>query len=201
MAKLYWKPGTLLNPVPVVLVTCGDYEGVKNIITVAWAGTVASEPAMVSISVRPERFSYGLLKATGEFVINLPNRGMVRAVDYCGVVSGKDHDKFRETGLTPVPGKQVKAPVILEAPLALECRVTSTISLGSHELFLAKVLGVQVEESLIEQTGRLNLARANLISYVHGQYWTLKEVIGSFGFSVKKHSGKNYKTKTKLRKG
>jgi flavin reductase (DIM6/NTAB) family NADH-FMN oxidoreductase RutF len=188
MAKLQWKPGTLLYPVPVVLVTCGDIQGVKNMITIAWAGTVASDPVMVSISVRPERYSHGLIKESGEFVINLPNRHMVRAVDYCGVVSGKDYDKFQATGLTPVPAKNVKTPIILEAPLALECQVTSLISLGSHDLFLAKVLGVQVDEHLVDQTGKLNLAKAELISYVHGHYRTLKEAIGSFGFSVKKHN-------------
>ncbi len=186
MSKLYWKPGTMLYPVPVVLVTCGDINGVKNIITIAWAGTVASDPVMVSISVRPERYSYGLIKDTGEFVINLPSRKMVRAVDFCGVASGKNGDKFLQTGLTPAASKSVKAPLILEAPLSLECRVDSTINLGSHELFLARVLGVQVDEELIETNGRLNLAKADLITYVHGHYWSLKESIGSFGFSVKK---------------
>lgn len=186
MAKLHWKPGTLLYPVPVVLVTCGDIQGAKNIITIAWAGTVASDPVMVSISVRPERYSYSLIKESGEFVINLPNRRMVRAVDYCGVVSGKDGDKFQAIGLTPAPAKNVRAPIIQEAPLALECQVTSIIPLGSHDLFLAKVLGVQVDEHLVDQTGKLNLAKAELISYVHGHYWTLQEAIGSFGFSVKK---------------
>lgn len=186
MAKLQWKPGTLLNPTPVVLVSCGAIDGAKNLITVAWAGTVASDPAMVSISIRPERYSYKLIKESGEFAINLPNRRMVRWVDLCGVISGKDHDKFKETGLTPAPAQHLKAPLIAEAPLALECRVTSIIPLGSHDLFLAKVLGVQVDERLIDEKGRLNLAKAELISYVHGHYWTLKEPVGSFGFSVKK---------------
>lgn len=190
MAKLQWKPGTLLYPVPVVLVTCGDLHGVKNIITIAWAGTIASEPVTVSISVRPERFSYGLIKASGEFVINLPSRNLVRAVDYCGVVSGKNCDKFRTAGLTPAPSQHLKAPIITEAPLALECQVISTINLGSHVLFLAKVLGVQVEENLIGPTGRLDLAKAELISYIHGHYWTMKEPVGSFGFSVKQLKGR-----------
>ncbi len=186
MAKLQWKAGTLLNPVPVVLVSCGDIGGLRNMITIAWAGTVASDPAMVSISIRPERYSYNMIKKSGEFVINLPNRRMVRWVDLCGVISGKDHDKFKETGLTPIPAQHLKAPLIAEAPLSLECQVTSIIPLGSHDLFLAKVLGVQVDQNLIDQNGRLNLAKAELISYVHGHYWTLKEAIGSFGFSVKK---------------
>lgn len=193
MAKLQWKPGTLLNPVPVVLVSCGDINGIKNIITIAWVGTVASDPVMVSISIRPERYSYGLIKTSGEFVINLPNRRLVRAVDLCGVISGKEHDKFKETGLTPTPAQHLKAPLIDEAPLSLECKVTSIIPLGSHDLFLAEVLGVQVAENLVDQKGRLNLAQAELISYVHGHYWTLKEAIGSFGFSVKKQGKRESK--------
>lgn len=187
MAKLQWKPGTLLYPVPVVLVTCGDFSGVKNVFTVAWAGTVCSEPVMVSISVRPERYSYDLIKQSGEFVINLPSRSMVLAVDYCGVVSGKTVDKFQTAGLTPTQSQHVKAPAIGEAPLSLECQVISTISLGTHDLFIAKVLGVQVDERLIDRNGRLDLGKANLISYIHGHYWTMKEPVGNFGFSVKKN--------------
>lgn len=187
MAKLHWKPGTLLYPVPVVLVSCGDFHGVKNVFTVAWAGTVSSEPVMVSISVRPERYSYDLIKESGEFVINLPNRSMVRAVDYCGVVSGKTCDKFQTAGLTPAQSQHVKAPAIEQAPLSLECRVISTTPLGTHDLFVAKVLGVQVDERLIDRTGRLNLGKAQLISYIHGHYWTMKEPVGNFGFSVKKN--------------
>lgn len=186
MAKLHWKPGTLLYPVPVVLVTCGDFSGVKNVFTVAWAGTVCSEPVMVSISVRPERYSYDLIKESGEFVINLPNRNMVRAVDYCGVVSGKTCDKFKTAGLTPSQSQHVKVPAIQEAPLSLECRVKSTLPLGTHELFLAEVLGIQVDERLIGSNGRLDLGKAQLISYIHGHYWTMKEPVGNFGFSVKK---------------
>lgn len=186
MAKLFWKPGTLLYPVPAVLVTCGDIAGVKNVLTIAWAGTVASDPVMVSISVRPERYSYNLIKDSGEFVVNLPNRRLVQAVDFCGVKSGRDNDKFKLMGLTAVPAETVKAPIIQEAPLSLECKVESIISLGSHDLFLAKVSGVQVDEKLIDSNGRLNLGKADLITYVHGHYWTLKEPIGNFGFSVKK---------------
>ena len=136
MAKIQWKPGTLLYPAPVVLVSCGDLNGVKNIITIAWAGTVASDPVMVSISVRPERYSYGLIKESGEFVINLPSRKLARAVDYCGVVSGEKHDKFEETGLTPVAAQHLKVPIIQEAPLALECHLKSITKLGSHDLFI-----------------------------------------------------------------
>ncbi len=190
MGKLFWKPGTLLYPVPVVLVSCGDLQGVKNIITIAWVGTVASDPVMVSISVRPERYSYNLIKDSGEFVINLPNRHMVRAVDFCGVVSGKDYDKFEATGLTAVAARNLKSPIIDEAPLALECKVSSITDLGSHHLFLARVTGIQVEEGLIDHNGRLNLGKADLISYVHGHYRTLAETVGSFGFSVKKRGKK-----------
>jgi flavin reductase (DIM6/NTAB) family NADH-FMN oxidoreductase RutF len=186
MGKLLWKPGTLLNPVPAVLVGCGDFDGVKNLITIAWAGTIASEPAMLSISVRPERYSYELIKETGQFTVNLPSRQMVRALDYCGVKSGREVDKFKETGFTPWRGETVKAPLIAEAPLGLECQVEQVIALGSHDLFLAKISGVQVDESLVDQNGRLNLGKADLITYSHGSYWTLKEPVGSFGFSVKK---------------
>jgi flavin reductase (DIM6/NTAB) family NADH-FMN oxidoreductase RutF len=186
MGKLLWKPGTLLYPVPAVLVGCGDIDGVRNLITIAWAGTIASEPAMLSISVRRERYSYELLEATAQFTVNLPTRKMVRAVDYCGVKSGREVDKFKETGLTPWRAETVKAPLIAEAPLGLECRVEQVIPLGSHDLFLAKISGVQVDESLVDQNGRLDLGKADLITYSHGSYWTLKEPVGSFGFSVKK---------------
>jgi flavin reductase (DIM6/NTAB) family NADH-FMN oxidoreductase RutF len=186
MGKLLWKPGTMLYPVPVVLIGCGDLDRVKNLITIAWAGTIASEPAMVSIAVRPERYSYQLLKDSGEFTVNLPNQSMVRAVDLCGVKSGKDGDKFQLTGLTPERAETVKAPAIKEAPLVMECKVDQIIQLGSHDLFLAKVTGVAVEDTLVDQNGALDLSKADLITYVHGRYWTLKEPVGNFGFSVKK---------------
>jgi flavin reductase (DIM6/NTAB) family NADH-FMN oxidoreductase RutF len=186
MGKLLWKPGTLLYPVPVVLVGCGDIDNVKNLITIAWAGTVCSDPVMVSIAVRPERYSYQLLKDSGEFTVNLPNQSMVRAVDLCGVKSGKDLDKFQLTGLTPERAETVKAPAIKEAPLVLECKVDQIIPLGSHDLFLAKVTGVEVEETLLDHKAALDLSKADLITYVHGRYWTLKEPVGNFGFSVKK---------------
>lgn len=186
MGKLFWKPGTLLYPVPVVLVGCGDIDNVKNLITIAWAGTVCSDPVMVSIAVRPERYSYQLLKDSGEFTVNLPNSLMTRAVDLCGVKSGKQIDKFKLTGLTPERAQTVKAPLVKEAPLAMECKIDQIIPLGSHDLFLAKVTGVQVEESLLDQKEALDLSKADLLSYVHGRYWTLKEPVANFGFSVKK---------------
>jgi flavin reductase (DIM6/NTAB) family NADH-FMN oxidoreductase RutF len=185
MAKIQWKPGTLLNPVPVVLISCGEKEK-ANLITVAWAGTVCSDPVMVGVSIRPERHSHQLIQANGELVINLPNRRMVRAVDFCGVRSGREVDKFKVTGLTKEPAGLVRPPLIREAPLALECKVESVSPLGSHDLFIAKVVAVQVEEALIDPNGRLNLAKADLITYVHGHYWTLDQAVGSFGFSVRK---------------
>lgn len=184
---MIWKPATLLYPVPVVLVSCGELAGTKNILTIAWAGTIASDPVMLSISVRPERFSYALIQKHGEFVVNLPNKKMVRAVDFCGVKSGREMDKFAATRLTAVAASTVKAPLIAESPLSLECKVTQIIPLGSHHLFLAKVLAVQVERDLVAANGRLDLGRANLLTYLHGHYWTLREPIGNFGFSVKKH--------------
>jgi len=187
MSKQTWKPGTLLYPVPAVLVSCGDFEKkTHNLITIAWAGTICSDPAMVSISVRPERYSFELIQDSQEFVINLPTTQMVKAVDFCGVKSGRELDKFNATGLTPVKATIVKAPLIKEAPLALECRVTQTISLGSHHLFLAEVLNVQVEEALINESGKLNLDQADLFTYLHGQYWSLDKPLGKFGFSVQK---------------
>ncbi len=189
MAKIQWKPGTMLYPVPAVLVSCGTFEN-SNLITVAWAGTVCSDPVMVSVAIRPERYSYHLIKESQEFVINLPSRRMVKAVDFCGVKSGKDFDKFKVTGLTKEAATLVRPPLIKEAPLALECKVVNILQLGSHELFIADVLAVQVSEELIEENGRLNLAKADLITYVHGHYWTLEKAIGKFGFSVEKRKRK-----------
>ena len=186
MARVQWKPGTLLYPVPVVLVSCGDYQGSSNLLTVAWAGTVSSDPVRVSVSIRPERYSYSLIKANGELVINLPSRKMVRAVDLCGVKSGREIDKFKIAGLNKEPAGLVRPPLVQEAPLALECKVDSISHLGSHDLFIAKVVAVQVDETLIDRNGRLNLAKADLITYVHGHYWTLGQEIGSFGYSVRK---------------
>ena len=186
MARLNWKPGTLLYPTPVVLVTCGDFHNTANIITVAWAGTVCSEPVMVAVAIRPERLSHDIIRDSKEFAINLPCRKLARAVDFCGIKSGRDLDKFQATRLTREPARFIKAPLIAEAPLALECKVHSVQKLGSHDLFIGRVLGIQVDEDLIDNTGKLNLAKADLITYVHGQYWTLKEAVGSFGYSVRK---------------
>ncbi|MDD3953176.1 MAG: flavin reductase family protein [Lentisphaeria bacterium] len=188
--KVIWPGSTQLAPVPAVLVACGNSGGHKaNLITIAWAGIVCSKPPMLSISVRPERFSYPILRECGEFSVNLPTAQMAATVDWCGVVSGRDHDKFAESGLTAVPGKQISAPIVAECPLSMECKVTQILELGAHHLFLAEILAVQVSEELLDASGRLNLERDNLLAYVHGHYYNLGECIGHFGFSVRKKPG------------
>ena len=192
MSKQVWKPGNLLAPVPPVLVSCGNMER-PNLITIAWAGTINSDPVRVSISVRPERFSHGLITESGEFVINLPTRKILRAVDWCGVKSGREVDKFKEMGLTAVPGSAVSAPVLAESPVNLECRVFQTIPLGSHDLFLADVVAVDVDEELLDEAGRLRLDRADLAAYVHGAYYALGKQLGTFGYSVRKRAARRRK--------
>ena len=185
MAKQTWKGSTLLNPEPPVLVSCGSMEA-ANLITIGWTGTICTQPSMVSISVRPERYSYQLIKASGEFVINLPTRKLVRAVDWCGVKSGRDYDKFAEMKLTPLPASTVGCPILAESPVNLECQVTQVIPLGSHDLFLAKVTAVDVDEALLDEKGKLCLERADLIVYSHGEYFSLGKQLGTFGYSVRK---------------
>ena len=184
--KCVWPPGTMLAPVPAVLVTCQSAAGQPNIVTVAWAGTVCSDPPMLSISLRPSRYSHDLIRASGEFVVNVPTAEQVMAVDRCGVVSGRDTDKFKLTGLTPAPAQHVKAPAIAECPVNLECRVRQTLKLGSHTLFLAEIVGVQVAEELVDGHGRLALERTRLLAYAHGHYYALGRQLGFFGFSVRK---------------
>lgn len=185
MAKQTWKGSTLLNPEPPVLVSCGSMEA-SNLITIGWTGTICTQPSMVSISVRPERYSYQLIKDSGEFVINLPTRKLVRAVDWCGVKSGRDYDKFAEMKLTPLPASTVSCPILAESPVNLECQVTQVIPLGSHDLFLAKVTAVDVDEALLDEKGKLCLERADLIVYSHGEYFSLGKQLGTFGYSVRK---------------
>ena len=192
MSKQVWKPGNLLAPVPPVLVSCGNMEK-PNLITIAWAGTINSDPVRVSISVRPERYSHGLITESGEFVINLPTQKILRAVDWCGVKSGRDVDKFKEMGLTAVPGSAVSAPVLAESPVNLECRVFQTIPLGSHDLFLADVVAVDVEEDLLDEAGRLRLDKAGLAGYVHGNYYARGKQLGTFGYSVRKKAASRRK--------
>lgn len=187
MSKELWKPGNMLYPLPVVMISVADKEGKANIITVAWAGTVCTNPPMVSISVRPERYSYDILKETGEFVINLTTEELTYATDYCGVKSGRDVDKFKEMKLTPIPGEKVKAPLIKESPVNLECRVTQVLPLGSHDMFLAEVVAVHADKQYMDEKGKFHLEYAKPIVYSHGSYLATGETIGTFGYSVKKN--------------
>jgi len=181
------RGGNMLNPTPVVMVSCGATLDEYNIITVAWAGTVNSDPPMCSISVRPQRHSYEIIKNTGSFVINLVNKNLTSVADWCGVRSGKKYNKFLETGLTPVRASIVNAPMIEESPVNLECRVTQVIPLGTHDLFLAEVVAVHVNENLFSpKTDAINLQHADLVTYSHGHYYALGEKLGKFGFSVER---------------
>lgn len=186
MAKELWKPGNMLYPLPVVMVSMADRAGKTNIITIAWTGTVCTNPPMVSISVRPERYSYPILKETGEFVINLTTRGLAFATDYCGVKSGRDVDKFRDMDLTPLPGERVNAPLIAESPVNIECRVRQIIPLGSHHMFLADVTAVHADERYMDESRKFHLEKAEPIVYSHGAYLVCGEQLGTFGYSVKK---------------
>lgn len=185
-ARQVWKPGNMLYPLPAVMVSCALAGERPNIITVAWTGTVCSSPAMVSISVRPERHSYHMIRETGEFVINLTTEELVRAADYCGVRSGRDVDKFEEMRLTPLKASQVAAPLIGESPVNIECRVEQVLELGSHHMFLASVLAVDVDESWMNEKGKLELNKAGLAVYSHGEYFALGKRLGTFGYSVKR---------------
>ena len=187
MAKQVWKGGNMLYPLPAVMVSCANAAGEKDIVTVAWAGTVCTNPPMLSISLRPERYSYHLIRESGEFVVNLVTSRLQRACDWCGVRSGRDYDKWVECHLTPAPATALAlAPAIEESPVSIECRVRDVLELGSHHLFLADVLAVQVEESLLDEGGKLDLARANLTAYSHGEYFELGRRLGTFGYSVRK---------------
>lgn len=190
--KVPFKPGTLIYPLPAVMVSCGDEPSNYNIITVAWTGTLCTDPPMCYISVRHERHSYDIIKRTGEFVINLTTEDLCRATDWCGVRSGRDYDKFKEMHLTPQTGQVVKAPLIEESPLNIECQVTEVRPLGSHDMFMARVVAIDAEEKLIDKTtGAFQLNHAGPIAYSHGKYYSLGEKLGSFGFSVKKNKGRN----------
>ena len=191
MAKLIWPGSTQLAPVPAVLVGTGGGNFADNLITVAWAGIVCSAPPMLSISVRPERFSYQALTETREFTVNVPLASQAAIVDWCGVVSGRDHDKFAEKSLTPLRGSQVAAPLVEECPLNLECKVKDIIKLGSHDMFLAEIVAVQVSEEYLTKTGRLDLERnGGVLGYAHGHYFQLGKCLGHFGFSVRKKPGR-----------
>lgn len=185
MAKQIWKPGTMVYPVPPVLISCGTMEA-PNIFTAAWTGTINSDPPSTFVSIRPERYSYGLIKDSGEFVINLTTVKLIRVADFVGIKSGRDMNKFQATCTTAAPATQSKAPILAESPVNIECRVTRIIPLGSHDMFLAKVLAVNVDEKLLDGNGTLHMEKAGLASFVHGKYYAMGRQLGSLGFSVKK---------------
>lgn len=190
MSKISWKGGAVLAPLPAALVTCGTMER-PNVLTVAWTGIMNTIPPKTYIALRPSRFSYGLVRGTGEFVINLTTSALARAVDFCGVRSGKDLDKFAAAGLTPEPASALHCPTIAECPVSLECRVEKIIPLGSHDLFLADIVAVDADEQYIDRSGKLHLERCGLLAYAHGEYYELGRRLGSFGFSVRqKKKGK-----------
>lgn len=187
MGKQIWKPGNMLYPLPAVLVSTASKAGEQNVFTVAWTGTICSDPPMVSISVRPERHSYSMIRETGEFVINLTTEKLAYATDYCGVKSGRDINKWEKMGLTPVSGQCVKAPMVKESPVNIECRVTDVKELGSHHMFLAEVAAVHAQDAYMDETGKFDLAKASPIVYSHGTYYMLGRPLGKFGYSVKKN--------------
>ena len=201
MGKEYFKPGNMLYPVPAVMVSC-QCEGERpNIITVAWAGTVCTQPPMVSISIRPERYSYHMIEQSKEFVINLVTKDLVYATDYCGVKSGKNTDKFQDMKLTPLPSQKIKAPGIAESPVCIECVVKQKLELGSHHMFVAEVVNVTVDDTYFDENKRFHLNDAKLVAYSHGEYRALGEILGRFGYSVQKEKKqKNRTSKESLRK-
>ena len=187
MAKQVWRGGNMLYPLPAVMVSCANAAGESDIITIAWTGTICTNPPMLYISVRPERHSYHIIRESGEFVVNLTTRKLQRACDWCGARSGRDFDKWAECGLTAEPSAKLElAPVIAESPVNLECKVTEVKELGSHHMFLASVEAVDVEEALLNDAGKLDLARAGLTTYSHGEYYDLGRRLGTFGYSVRK---------------
>lgn len=195
MSKQNWKPGNMLYPVPAVMVSCKRPGEKTNIITVAWAGTICSDPAMVSISVRPDRYSHDIIEESGEFVINLVNEKLTRACDWCGVRSGKDFDKFKEMKLTEFKSDFLDTPAIDESPVNIYCKVKKIEKLGSHDMFIAEVTGVTVDEKYMDEKGRFDLRAAGLIAYSHGEYFALGNKLGKFGYSVKKPASKKKRKK------
>jgi flavin reductase (DIM6/NTAB) family NADH-FMN oxidoreductase RutF len=185
MAKTSWKPGNMIYPLPAVMVTCRD-KGQDNIITIAWTGTICTNPPMTYISVRPERHSYEMIKNSGEFVINLTTKQLTRATDFCGVRSGRDVDKFKEARLTKEEAQVVDAPIIAESPVNIECKVREIKPLGSHSMILADVVGVTIDDTLLDEKGKFELNQSGLVTYSHGEYFLLGKKLGTFGYSVKK---------------
>lgn len=190
MAKQEWKPGNMLYPLPAVMLSVADRNGNYNIITVAWTGTVCTNPPMLSVSIRPERHSYHMIKESGEFVVNLTTEALAYATDYCGVRSGRDVDKFQQMKLTPEAATKVKAPLIKESPVNIECKVSQVIELGSHHMFLADVMAVHVDESYMNERNKFELSKAKPIVYSHGEYYGIGKLLGTFGYSVRKKNKK-----------
>ena len=197
MKRRSLSPGALTAPLPPVLVTVGDEEN-KNILTIAWTGILSTIPPKTYVSVRPRRHSYGILKEKGEFVINLPTAEMARKVDYCGIYTGAKVDKFKECGFTAVKSEKVNAPTIEECPLALECKVTDVLPMGTHDVFIADIVSVSSKEEIIDEKGKIRLDLANLLAYAHGEYYSLGEKLGAFGFSTDKSGGKLKKSKASI---
>lgn len=201
MTKTLWKPGTMIYPVPAVMVSCGNSPDNYNIITIAWTGTINSDPPMCYISVRKSRHSYQIIKETGEFVINLTTAELAKATDWCGVRSGSKYNKFEEMQLTPIPGKETNAPLIEESPINIECKVTEVKELGTHDMFLAEVVAVHADDQYLnEKSGAFDLSKANPISYSHGHYYNLGKRIGKFGWSVEKKKTKRKRQTKRNRK-
>lgn len=186
MAKQVWKGGTLIYPVPAVMVSCGKLDGEKNIITVAWTGTINTNPPMAYISLRPERHSYKIIKESGEFVINLTTEDLARACDFCGVKSGRDTDKYKQMHLTAAPASKISAPIIYESPMNIECKVRQIVPLGSHDMFIADVVAVDVSDEYFDKNGKFHFNKSKPVCYSHGEYFGLGKSIGTFGYSVRK---------------
>lgn len=200
MAKQTWRPGTMVYPAPAAMVSVADKDGNTDIITAAWTGNICSDPAMAYVSVRPERFSYHMIEETQCFVINMTTKSLAKATDYCGVRSGRDVDKWKETGLTKEPADHISAPMIKESPVNIECQVVNHLDLGTHTMFIGKVLAVHVDEAYMDKEGKFDLTSTGLMAYAHGEYLELGKRIGTFGYSVKKKTaGKG--TKASVRKG
>lgn len=199
MTRQYWRASNLLNPVPAVLISCADENGKPNVMTAAWAGTICSDPVMVSVSIRKQRYSHDIIARTGEFVMNLSTKKLAKVTDFVGVRSGRDIDKFALEGemkLTPYPSRFVKAPGIEESPVSLECKVIQVLELGTHDMFIAKVLSTNVDDTYLDENGKLDLKKAELIAYNHGEYYELGKLLGTFGYSVRKKKKKKRKKQT-----
>ena len=188
MSKQLQKPFTALYPVPVVLVTCVNEQGKPNIITLAWVGTVASKPPQAAVAIRPSRYSHAVISQTGEFAINIPTEDLLPALDQCGHVSGVRTDKLAQTGLTPEPASQIQAPLIAECPVNLECKLTQTIPLGSHDLFMGEIVAVHVDEELLDERGTIDYSKAKAVAYLGNEYWSLGECLRTSGFTLKESS-------------